>query len=90
MTSLTGEDESRSQEEFISLYDLLEWAKNSYSDDLAATTYDLISILDENSLSADVYKYFDGIKPRTVKAEKTLRAYLLDINDKYGYDMLPF
>lgn len=91
MAQQTDKDESQLQEEFISLYDLLEWAQKSYGYSLTNTTYDLISILSENMASVDVYEYFDGIKPRTVNTKTTLEVYLKEINRNHGYDIeLPF
>ncbi|OOF53632.1 hypothetical protein [Rodentibacter trehalosifermentans] len=87
----TENSTNHSQEEFINLYDLLEWASQSYNYSLTNTTYDLINILSENMASVDVYEYFDGIKPRTVKSPRTLKSYLEEINKARGYDIeLPF
>ena len=71
--------------EFISLYDLIEWAKTKNSRSLINATYDIFTILKEECSDAFAYEYLAGIKLRTIKTDKKLSDYVLALNLNKGY-----
>ncbi|GAB1656961.1 hypothetical protein HW40_02730 [Mannheimia haemolytica] len=71
--------------EYISLYDLLEWANTKYYGNLTNTTYEFLALLQENNKTLPIYKYHKGIKDRLTKQEKSLNDYLKEINAHHGY-----
>ena len=71
--------------EFISLYDLIEWAKSKHYGNFINATHDIFTILREENKEVNSYKYYTEIKPRTTKTNKKLSDYLLVLNKNHGY-----
>lgn len=85
------------QEEYISIYDLIEWAKTKHYKSIVAATFDIFTILQEQNQTVEVYQRYTGIKERITKKNQTLNKIVLDINKNQGYqtddgfdDTIPF
>ncbi|WGE91809.1 hypothetical protein [Actinobacillus genomosp. 1] len=76
---------SQNRDEYISLYDLLEWANSKYYGNLTNTTYEFLALLKENNQTVPIYQYHKGIKDRLTKLGESLNQYLKDINSNHGY-----
>lgn len=85
MTSKEIENKYQPQEEFVSLFDLLQYVQHIHSENITNATYDILTILQEEDKKLDVYKFHSGIKPRITLQEKPLNDYLLKINRNQGY-----
>lgn len=72
-------------QEYISLYDLLEWANTKYYGNLTNTTYEILALLRENNQTLPIYQHHKGIKPRITKLDNTLNEYLKAINENGQY-----
>ena len=77
--------DNQAKGEFISLYDLIEWAKSKHYGNFINATHDIFTILREENKEVNSYKYYTGIKPRTTKTNKKLSDYLLVLNKNHGY-----
>lgn len=45
------------EQEYISLYDLLEWANTKYYGNLTNTTYEILALLRENNQTLPIYQH---------------------------------
>lgn len=78
-------------DEYISIYDLVEYAKGKHDGSIIEATYELINLIKENNAEIAVFEHFNGIKPRLTKQENKLYDYLLEINYFKGYkEYIPF
>ncbi|APB79318.1 TPA: hypothetical protein RVS72_000533 [Pasteurella multocida] len=81
----------QTKEEYISLFDLLEWANNKYYGNLTNTTYEFLALLKENNQTLPIYQHHKGLKDRITKLDNTLNDYLKAINHNHGYKSdIPF
>lgn len=76
---------SQNQNDYISLYDLIEWAKiagnhNDYSD----AANDLLRIMGDQTLQ--LYKAYGGLKPSIDKDKRSLKQALEFIKANNGYE----
>ena len=71
---------NQSKEDYISLYDLIEWAKSKNHGNFINATHDIYTVLKEDDKQVFSYKYYSGIKPRMTKTNQTLNQYVLDLN----------
>ena len=77
---------SQNRDDYISLYDLIEWAKttgrhSNYSD----TASDLLRIIGGQTLQ--LYRAYGGLKPRIDKDDLRLNVALEFVLDNDGYDV---
>ena len=81
------------EQEYISLYDFIEWAKENYTN-YTDTANDLIRLLDGKSLQ--LYRRYGGIKPSIEKDRTSLKLALEFVARCDGYkdyiydDNIPF
>lgn len=71
------------QEEYISVYDLLDWAKEKNFNAEHVAAQDILNILREQEI--DLYRHYEGIKPRLTIEEQSLNDILSDIVANSGY-----
>lgn len=67
--------------DYISLYDLIEWAKSYNNNNLDNAITDLINIIQEQKIDLKTYIIHDGIKPRISVNNASLLTCLKDIQD---------
>lgn len=75
---------SRSEADYISLYELLEWAKSDYPD-LSATAKDLLRLLDGKEIQ--LYRHYTGIKKSIDKDNQRLDEMLDFVKRKNSYEV---
>ncbi|WP_386693100.1 MULTISPECIES: hypothetical protein [Lonepinella] len=79
--------------DYISLYDLLEWAKPNYPS-LSETAKDLLRLFKDKNIQT--YHFYNGIKPRIEKTNikiSEMLSILIKYNAYYDdepYDDIPF
>ena len=81
---------SQNRAEYISLYELIEWAKNAGNhENLSDTASDILRILGEQNIA--LYREYGGLKPCIEKDKQSLKKALefVKINNDY-FDKLPF
>ena len=71
------------EQEYISLYDFIEWAKENYTD-YTTTANDLIRLL--NGKSLQLYRRYSGIKPSIEKERINLKQALEFVAKHNGYE----
>lgn len=74
---------SQLEADYISLYDLLEWAKPNY-DNLSATATDLLRLL--NGQNIQLYRHYTGIKKSIDKDNQKLAEILKSVKAYNSYE----
>ncbi|MGX2969169.1 hypothetical protein ACWIVY_02510 [Ursidibacter sp. B-7004-1] len=77
------EEISQLEGDYISLYDLLEWAKPEYSN-LSDTAKDLMRLL--NGANIQLYRHYTGIKKSIDKDEQKILDMLIFVEQNNGYE----
>lgn len=75
---------SQNRGEYISLYELIEWAKSQTGFDYTNTANDILRIIGDRYIQ--LYKEYGGLKPSIERDDNNFKRSLQFVSENNGYE----